>query len=273
MVKNQTEDDDLDIKYNSFFTKKKKGNIPILQSNNDKWYLTKENNEDSQIEVKDDNLFLIPFKTKDMNTRCFISGPSGSGKSSIANRVLQEIKKIDKKNKEVLYCSTIMNYDKAYNKEEFKKFFLLDLNSKENINVLINIYKNDKKTIDKYVRNSIIIMDDYESSPFFKNIIRPTIEHLLEVGRKMNTHIILINHTLKGGLDTKKIINESNYVITFPGMNKQNVRNFYKDYCSLTLKDERKVFNKTQYDHHDFLIIHKSYPNHIITKNKAFMLE
>jgi len=197
---------------------------------------------------------IINLNGEKQNTRMFISGPSGSGKSFFTKQFLKQYMKLYE-NKKIYYISRL-NDDEAFNGIEMKK---INCNKDEILEYEPESFK-----------NSLIIMDDFEMINDKEKLehtyhIRNTI---LECGRHMNTDIIIVSHQLLNNQKTKLVHFESNLIVLFPKSNFNPIKKYLKSY----VEDNKQLFNKIKNLKSRWVLLRKSYPLCFIHENGAFLI-
>lgn len=202
---------------------------------------------------KDDKEFFPCFETGSVqNSRIYISGKSGSGKTSMANRCTREIKLRHPEKK--IYVMSTYDHDESMDKYIGGEIVRLAL-------------KNHKL---EDVTNSVLIIDDPDSikDKDVRKEVYDFANTALQSGRHYGIDIIFINHTIKNGPWTKYVIQECNYYVFFPGSgNDTQIANFCKDYCGLTrkaLKKIRRTYNSR------WIVVYSQYPTFVITQKEIY---
>ena len=229
------------------------------------------------------NISPIPPIIKNQRVAVYISGASGSGKSMMAARIAKQLQSrikpmfktasYDRKTKRmkqskmrVVFFTGGVEEDPAFNifdkkdTDEFLEIFM------QKDPLFVNVTTDDLK-------DTICIFDDYENlqpaslAVFTFNFIKK----LLEVSRKNNTQIIVINHQSQNYNLTKPIIFECNSYILFPWANKNSSIKFLESYGNTDKNEIRDMINSSS-DMYDFLYMYKSAPRYYMNKHKIKML-
>lgn len=197
--------------------------------------------------------FFPCFETgSEHNTRIYISGKTGSGKTTFANRAVKEIKNRHPRKK--IYLVSPYEEDKSMDKD---------------IGPEITRLPPGNHDVAEFP-DSIIIFDDIDS---FKDdkIKKETYSFCnaaLQSGRHHRVDVIFINHTLKNHQWTKYVIQECNYYVMFPGAgNEAQIGAFCKDYCGLTTKAVKQI--KRTYNSR-WVVVCAQYPTFIITQRHIY---
>jgi hypothetical protein len=175
-----------------------------------------------------------------------------SGKSTLANKILKEIKN---RNKE----------KKIYLISPFKEDASIDADIKEHIKRLApDNYKRE------LFSNSVVVFDDIDS---LENAaaIRATYEllkKLLQSARHDGTDIIFINHTLRNNLKTKYVIQECNFFFFFPGSgNDAQITSFIKAYIGFSKQAIREILDTTD---SRWIMVHAASPCYVMTQHRIY---
>jgi len=227
----------------SLSIKKTKNSIPIavVVQPKTKWkdmvkiYLDSENeNGKQEVNLSIDSIAeIIPlplkYKKSNHNNRVYISGQSGSGKSTFTAKYIKYAEHILKPKEFYLFSRV----------PEDKPLDALDPN---------RIITDKKLLLDPYttedLEKSIVLFDDVDtiSNKFVKKYIQDLRADILEVGRHYDVNIISTSHMLMNGAETKKLINEATMVVIFPRTLSSYHRNrFYQVYQGLSKKQIEEI--------------------------------
>lgn len=259
-------------------------NIPIAKDENNltiSWSPKKNTDgSNSGRELLVDKCIPIPYLSKKSKQRSaiFISGVSGSGKSTIAKQLIDGYKSIlpkltdDKGNKQkyrIIFFTQSPDLDPAFQEIAHKKDGSL---RPEFIHVVLGKDPFYYQLTPELMKNSIIMFDDYENVDkqtfaFTLNLIKD----LLERGRKLNIQLILVNHQTQNYSRTRPIIFECDSFVLFPNSNPNSVKKFLLSYLDIDKKEVDDIINQAM-EQFDFLYIHKSVPRYIMSRNKIRLL-
>ena len=179
----------------------------------------------------------------------FISGATGSGKSYLINKIL----------------------DKDNYKEKRERIMFSDLKEKDPS--ITSKYK--KFGVDRGVDNGYVAGNLDKSMFVFDDVTNPDViqfrDHLLEKGRHRKATVVAVNHRLRDGNITKKPINESRYIVTFPSSNRGAVAAFMRNFMEMEPNKRREALTRsTKEGRH--LIFHMHQPNAIATAESAWLI-
>ena len=86
-------------------------------------------------------------------------------------------------------------------------------------------------------QSGLCVFDDIEScSKQYHSVISDFRDKCLEVGRHDGIDIISVHHVIQGGNSTKKIINESDYMVCFPRSNFAAIERRYAEIITDSIK-------------------------------------
>ena len=161
-------------------------------------YVSKKGGEtelNTEIEMK-------PFPYLDLKNKqrsgIFISGISGSGKSTVAKNLIDAYIKILGKGIRIILFTQTQDLDPAF--ESFSE-------NKSFIHVCIKEDEMFPLLTPELLRDSIVVFDDYENlDKILQSFTLGLIKDILERGRKMNIHTILINHQTQNYNKTRALI-------------------------------------------------------------------
>lgn len=197
----------------------------------------KREDEIKQLKIDKGKFHYYPYVEQNQRLAFFISGISGSGKSTIARYLVDQMRNDKKfKNYRIVFLSNKNpeNLDPAFH--GLKNFLAIDINNQDFFNISWEDFK-----------NCFVIFDDfntmYKKDPLYIFIMLLN-KQLLEMGRKHNTHIITINHQSQNYNETRNIIFESNIYILFPMTNLNATQKFlrsYLDYDKIQLENLKKL--------------------------------
>lgn len=208
------------------------------------------------------DILPIPYKPKDQTIRYYISGMSGSGKTTFSAKLLESYHKIYPKDEIILF--TALEEDPIYDKNKLlKKIMKKIIVSEENIEEIAGIREDS-------LANSICIFDDYSIyDTGLRRIIETLKDTLLRRGRHYNISVVVITQKLLGGTKTITELQQCNFVVVFPLCSKRlELDSFYKNYAGFSIKDIEKL-HKVKSRH---LAISMIYPKYVIANNEVLLM-
>ena len=200
---------------------------------------------------------MLDFEEGEQTSRVYISGMSGSGKSTLGNKIIKEI--LNREPEKIVYIiSPLSNNEKLINEIDENSIIDLDLNSMNAFPLLDEL------------SNSIIVFDDIDSYPeerFVKKIYN-FVNQVMQAGRKNNIDVIFINHTLQNYRETKYVIQESNFVIVFPGTGTDiQIENYLKKYGCLDKKTINRILST---NNSRWVLVSNIAPRYILSEKELY---
>jgi len=186
--------------------------------------------------------------------RVLISGSSGSGKTYMAEALLEQIK-----SKNVYLFSSIDDGD--YKSFNVKRIDLNNIIEKSKIDI--------HKIFEMIEDNAILIFDDIIS--FGKKLSKVYIELrliALQKGRHRNISVIIVEQQALTGNQSREVLLNCNYFILFPKNNFRSFNSIATNYLGLQKKTIQQLSDlNTRY-----LFISKNYPAYYVSSNKIGIL-
>ncbi len=212
---------------------------------------------------------------------CLISSPSGAGKSYLANELVNEVLKKDKKAEYIFYFTKQQQSDDAYEKLEKKKRKIKKMVKKQGKIIEVEVEEpifiymdtDNPETWSLPVEsfeNSICLFDDWESGSDkqSRDGLQKLLVALLMRGRKLNIHVVCIIHTTMQQNFTRDLHFESQYTVLFPRYQIKTTNSYLTNYMSFE-KDQLASIKKmnTRY-----IYISKMVPQYLIAQDKIMLL-
>jgi hypothetical protein len=198
---------------------------------------------------------LVPEQIDKQRAVLSLFGPSGVGKSYLAAEYAKNFHALFPSRK--IYLFTKKDKDPNFDNHNYiKRVDLICL-----LEAKINIDE---------LENSLVIMDDYETldgelrTEFYR-----LKNDILLMGRSLNIAVLMINHVMAAGMDTKlDNIETTAYVLYKNGSDKHN-RYILTTYVGL----KKEIIDKILSLPSRWIYINRKYPRHVITQNQAFLLD
>lgn len=187
----------------------------------------------------------------------YITGPSGSGKSTYTFNISKEWVIGKKKNKDI-YIFSALKEDPSLDKLKPKRIMIDDM--------LI-----DDPFHAEDFENSLVIFDDIDviSNKHHREAVIKILNEILEIGRHNNVSCIITNHLPTGGKDTRRVLNESHYIVYFPHSgSKKQINYLLNQYIGLD-NDEIIKIKKSK---SRWACIYKNYPMIALTERTINVL-
>lgn len=244
-------------------------------------YWTDNYEGDSVDVLKVKNARSVPIKRKNQIYSAYISGSSGSGKSTEAARIALDLLNNDKSIENVFFITSQTIEDPAFSKimKKTKKVTkqiklrngkVVEKEEKEPIFVTLDINNEMLYTTPiEFFKDSIFIFDDYEVLPKpVEKLMTDFVRAIITMGRKLNINPIVIRHKIMNREKTAEIIMESQNIITFPSYNWRDTSKFLELYMGFS-KDEIQEVRKLKTR---ALHIHKIVPNLMISNDEIRLI-
>jgi len=239
-----------------------------------------------EITLADGMFQFFPDPRDNFSDVITMSGARGVGKSSYASLLAGKIKKVLKlKDNDVIVVKKSKIEDPAFeyriNEIEMAKGSspekVTDYSQKGLCPAYLYVDDNflaDPPTIDDIAHDrqpKVVILDDLDTiadSKLKKAYIKFQ-NSLIEEGRKYNVYVIVCNHRLCAGSDTKALLTESTYITFFPSGLTADFKYCLQRYCdmspSLILELKKSKSQWVMYSQHS--------PKFVLTQYRAFIFD
>ena len=185
----------------------------------------------------------------------YITGASGSGKSTYAAKYIQEYKKLFKKNP--IYVFSALKDDESLDVVKPKRIVIDD-----------SIYTNPLNVED--FESSLVVFDDIDviSDKKQREAVYNILNQILMIGRHFCISCIITNHLSTAGIDTKRVLNEAHSIVWFPFSGSGvGLKRLLVDYCGLDKKD----IIKSKKCKSRWVCLFKNYPQIIMCERDLWM--
>lgn len=197
---------------------------------------------------------LFPVVSKEERPSIFyICGGTGSGKSYLAKRIIEQYKKDFPKNQ--VYLISQLDRDKTL--DDLKYIKRLD----------VETFYDDPISFKEF-KNCLCLFDDFEvyeetDKPLFKEIIG-LMNGLMTMGRHQGVSTIICQHRTSNYKATRLALLEANWYVMYPaGASERSMKYLFHDYGGLgkeTVKELKK--SKSRY-----VCLYRHCPNFILTEH------
>jgi len=198
---------------------------------------------------------IIPDSTKERDI-LYITGASGSGKTTFTAGYIKEYKKTYKKNE--IYVFSALKEDETLDKLGIQR-----------VKVGNNLIE-DPLTIDDF-KNSLVIFDDIDviSDKKVREAVYKILNSILETGRHTKTSCINTNHLPTAKNETRRILNEAHAIVYFPHSGSvRGINYLLTDYVGLTKEDIQVIKGMKS----RWCCIFKNYPQIAMTERQLWFV-
>lgn len=203
------------------------------------------------------------MKKKNQREVLYVSGPSGSGKSTYTADYVRNYHR-DFPNDAIVMFSAVSDDD------AFKKIPLIRVVLDETF--IDRQLSEDEDTIRiEDLSDSLVIFDDIDviHNDEVKKLVQKLRSECLEIGRHQNISMILTSHQIFNYKETRIILNEANYVVTFPRSGSAGqIRDYFRRYAGFNKKEIDDIMSiKTRW-----ICFSKTAPQYILHQTGARLL-
>jgi len=198
---------------------------------------------------------IIPDSNKERDI-LYITGASGSGKTTFTAGYIKEYKKTYKKNE--IYVFSALKEDETLDKLGIQR-----------VKVGNNLIE-DPLTIDDF-KNSLVIFDDIDviSDKKVREAVYKILNSILETGRHTKTSCINTNHLPTAKNETRRILNEAHAIVYFPHSGSvRGINYLLTDYVGLTKEDIQVIKGMKS----RWCCIFKNYPQIAMTERQLWLV-
>lgn len=213
--------------------------------------------EYKSIKLKDKEEFQIVPNTEKERQVGYITGQSGSGKTTFVINYCKEYKKLFPENPIYLF-SAIKHEgdDDPYNAI-----------NPDRLRISQELETLDAKDFD----NCLVIFDDMDCFKDKKlmKIVEKLRDEMLETGRHNKTYVLITYHLPTNGHDTRRMINEASFVVYFPKVSNGKIKNLLENYLGMESNQRKKIKKmRTRW-----ACVMRTTPNIVITQQEMFILD
>lgn len=209
----------------------------------------------------------IPVRRKNQRCCYYVSGNSGSGKSTW---IAECLKKLIRKSpeKETWLFSSIEDYDPVYmrngepmlHKVKYDKGFLHKIRPTDLVTKV-----NGKS------KGCIAVFDDYDGNEAGKQL-QPLLVQCLREGRKLGQDIFMVSHNARDFLRTRDAICQATTFVTFPAQNRIAMLNLAGAYWDMDKEQIKKHMSELHITTPFYFLAHNRYPKTIVTSDRVISL-
>jgi len=228
------------------------------------------NKKENKINIKGNEIELIPSMEPNQVSNLYIVGRSGSGKSTFIGKYIEKFLNLFGKNSPIfLFSSKPIDSEPAYQPfiDNIQQIFL----TKD----ILEEYVNDDSGISPYEHfinsngKSICIFDDTENlSPKIESLIKSLQSNILKTGRSSGIYTVNCRHILNSGSKTKDIWVESDKIVLFPmGIPRIHIEYGLTKYLGFSKKQIEELLNTKS----RWVCINNRIPTYIIDSHRAYL--
>jgi energy-coupling factor transporter ATP-binding protein EcfA2 len=207
------------------------------------------------LKIPNNSVFQQVVNTKTEREIIYCTGCSGSGKSTYCRKYLEQYKKTYKDNDIYLFSS--LPHDESIDSVKPKRIRLDDS--------LIS----DPIPIESF-ENSCVIFDDIDviSDKNIRKAVYALLNKILEIGRHLKTTALVTAHLPTNGLDTRRILNESMFVVYFSHSANKKIRYLLENYVGV----DRAQIDRFRRMNTRWVCISRNFPQIYITEHECGLL-
>lgn len=235
-------------------------------------YLCDDESGDTELKLTGRSQFQpVPFHAKDQIERLFISGASGSGKSTYLAKWLRQFLK-QKGNRDVpIYIFSSVEHDPVLDDDA-----LIGSNI---VRVLDEIDENELITeplgLADFEENSVIVFDDTMKiqNPKVRVMVFCLMESLLEIARHKNIQLVVTTHILNNYRATKTIQTEATSVCVFPKFSGglYHIRQYLEKKVGMTKVDLKKFLSLS--NNSRWVCLHRTCPMFVMSAKEVYLYD
>lgn len=207
--------------------------------------------------LKGEKVQQIPIKERSRDV-LFVSGQSGSGKSTYSRKYIEQFHKMYKKRP--VYVFSYFQEDPSLDSLKYLK--RIPLNDE---------FASTQLSLEDF-RDSLCLFDDIDcvKQKKIRDKLFNILHSLLELARHVNCTVIYLSHLSTKGHETRTILNECISSTIFPkNMNARGFKYLLESYFGL---DKKQIKRIKQLKSRAVTIV-KTYPNVVIYEGGAYVLE
>ena len=207
------------------------------------------------LKISNDSKFQQLPNNKTERENLYITGCSGSGKSTYTRMYLEQYKKKFKNNP--IYMFSSLKEDESLDSVKPQRFKIDDSLHEDPILV-------------EDLKDSVVIFDDVDviSNRKIKEAVYNILNQVLEIGRHYKISCIVTNHLPTNGNWTRRILNESSTYVYFPASAGGKVKYLLTEYLDID-KKQIKYFKSCNTR---WVSIGKKIPMYFITEHEIGLL-
>ena len=210
----------------------------------------------------------IPIRRKNQRCCFYVSGNSGSGKSTWIANCLKKLIRMSP-NKERWLFSSIVDYDPVYLDRGGNPM----LTKVDYANVpLASLTPLDLVTkVDGRSQGCIAVFDDYDGNAAGKEL-QPLLIQCLKEGRKLGQDIFMVSHNARDFLRTRDAICQASTFVCFPAQNRIAMLRLAEHYWDMDKKQIKEHMTELPINSPFYFLAHNRYPKTIVTSDRVISM-
>ena len=213
----------------------------------------------------------VPFSDKDQIERLFISGASGSGKSTYLAKWLKQFLK-QKNNKDApIYIFSSVDHDPVLDDDALIGPNIVRVLDEIDENEIIS----DPLGLSDFEDNSVIIFDDATKliNPKVRVMVFILMENLLEIARHKNIQLVVTTHILNNYRATKTIQTEATSVTVFPKYSGglYHIKQYLEKKVGMNKKDLQKFLSLSNSSR--WVTLYRSNPMFVMSSKQVYLYD
>ena len=209
----------------------------------------------------------VPVRRKDQRCCFYVSGNSGSGKSTWIANCLKKLIKMSP-NKETWLFSSIRDYDPVYMSKGKPMLKKVDYDTVPLDKIIPNdliTYKNGKS------QGCIAVFDDYDGNEAGKTL-QPLLVQCMREGRKLGQDIFMVSHNARDFLRTRDVIVQASTFVTFPAQNRIAMIKLAQNYWDMDKDQIKEHMMDLPVRSPFYFLAHNRYPKSIVTSDRVILM-
>ena len=235
-------------------------------------YLCDDDSGDMEIKLSGRSQFQpVPFSERDQIERLFISGASGSGKSTYLAKWLRQFLK-QKGNKDApIYIFSSVDHDPVLDDDALIGSNIVRVLDEIDENEIIS----EPLGLGDFEENSVIVFDDTMKiqNPKVRVMVFCLMESLLEIARHKNIQLVVTTHILNNYRATKTIQTEATSVCVFPKFSGglYHIKNYLEKKVGMTKQELKKFLSMSNKSR--WVCLHRCNPMFVMSAKEVYMYD
>jgi len=205
------------------------------------------------------NFQPLPSKEDGIVEKLYVSGVSGSGKSTYISKWISQFLKGKRKDTPIYIFSSV-DFDKVFDEKFGDNIIRINLDSSI---VLSPIQVSE-------LENSLCIFDDIDTvkNPAIRKAVCSLRDECLEIGRHYDVSLLCTSHLLSNWGATRRLLNEATSVTVFPkgGGGLFHIKNYLKTYAGMNSQQIKRLINLKS----RWVTIYRVYNPYIISQKEIY---